>query len=154
MNSPEKIIESAISNFGGIDVLVCDYGSSDRIAYASENWEETCETGYYQVQRLVLSCWPYFKQQRYGRIVLATTGDGVVGPLIKPSYVASKMGIVGLSQDLAKQGRADNILCNAYLTGPSMLLTRKDFSLLPGQWTRYVRSTCTFYFFPHCRTML
>lgn len=147
ITSPGKIVQCAINNFGGIDVLVCDYGSADRFSHASEDWDETIEAGLYRVQRLVLECWPHFKRQRYGRIAIATCGDGILGNFGKPSYAASKMGIVGFCQSLAKLGRGDNIFCNAYVIGPTMLLTRREKPSYPDHGSDLYARFAPFLFF-------
>lgn len=126
ITSPDKIINCAIDHYGGIDAIVCDFGSTDRVAYSNDNWDETITSRLTNIQRLILVCWPHFQKQRYGRIVLVTNGDGISGAISKAPYAVAKMGVIGLCQSFSKLGSKDNIFCNTYVLGPTVLLTKSN----------------------------
>lgn len=56
-------------------------------------------------------------RKRGGVILNAASGQARQGFIYTPSYAASKFGIVGLSQSLAKELAADNIRVNCYCPG-------------------------------------
>lgn len=132
LQSPEKIVRCAIDNFGSVDVLVCNQGSLDQISVGGEDWDVLTESYFFSLHKLILECWQHFQKQRYGRILLATNGEGICGNTQPAAYHAAKTGIIGLSQTLSKDGQKDNIHSNSYVLGPTMLLAGQTIKAYPG----------------------
>jgi len=66
--------------------------------------------GAYKVTR---AAWPYMRDQKYGRIVMTSSGAGVYGNFGQANYSSAKLALVGFSNSLAKEGAKLNIHCNA-----------------------------------------
>jgi 3-hydroxyacyl-CoA dehydrogenase/3a,7a,12a-trihydroxy-5b-cholest-24-enoyl-CoA hydratase len=58
------------------------------------------------------AAWPVLREKGYGRIVMTTSAAGIYGNFGQANYAAAKLGIVGLANALAEEGRAKNIHVN------------------------------------------
>jgi meso-butanediol dehydrogenase/(S,S)-butanediol dehydrogenase/diacetyl reductase len=56
-------------------------------------------------------------KQRSGRLINTASGQARDGFIYTPHYAASKMGVVGITQSLAKELAAYNITVNAFCPG-------------------------------------
>ena len=61
---------------------------------------------------LCKAAWPIFNQQKYGRVVNVSSPSGLWGNFGQANYSSAKMGIVGLTLTLAKEGERKNIFLN------------------------------------------
>jgi meso-butanediol dehydrogenase/(S,S)-butanediol dehydrogenase/diacetyl reductase len=57
------------------------------------------------------------KHKRGGRIINTASGQARDGFIYTPHYAASKMGVVGITQSLAKEVATENITVNAFCPG-------------------------------------
>jgi len=117
----EQFFQNAIKDLGGIDVLVNNAGISgpcapvEAIDYA--DWDETIATNlsamFYCVKQVV----PTMKDQGSGCIVNISTSSAKTGLPGRLPYVASKVGVLGLTHNLARELGPFGIRCNAILPG-------------------------------------
>jgi NAD(P)-dependent dehydrogenase (short-subunit alcohol dehydrogenase family) len=121
----EKLSEFATQNFGKIDVLVNNAGTSmisDSLELKKDDWERTIRTN--------LSG-PFFLSQTCGRVMAKNGGGSIVnissmfgsgGVPKRLAYCSSKFGLNGLTKTLASEWAHYNIRVNGispgYITTP------------------------------------
>jgi len=66
--------------------------------------------GTYSVSK---AAWGIMRNKQYGRIINTTSASGLYGSFGQTNYSAAKMGILGFSNSLAKEGESKNIKVNS-----------------------------------------
>ena len=111
----QGIVEDALKAFGRIDVLVNNAGVlRDKIFHKMEkdDWdivEAVNLTGYFYVARAVA---PVFKEQASGCYVHMTSTSGLIGNTGQVNYGAAKLGVAGLSKNIALDMARFNVRSN------------------------------------------
>lgn len=112
----DSLIRSAVHTFGAVHGIVSNAGILRDASFgklSEENWDAVLKVHLYGGFHVTRAAWPYFREQRFGRIVLVTSTSGIYGAFGQANYGAAKAGLIGLANTLAVEGAGRNILTNA-----------------------------------------
>uniref|UniRef100_A0A3S8V373 3-oxoacyl-[acyl-carrier-protein] reductase n=1 Tax=Nephromyces sp. MMRI TaxID=2496275 RepID=A0A3S8V373_9APIC len=112
----EKIIEFAVKQFGGIDILINNAGILRDVSFRNINeaqWRDVIDVHVNGAMRCAKAAWKYMEKQQYGRIVNASSASGIYGSFGQANYSTAKAGIIGLTSTLSNEGKKRNIFTNA-----------------------------------------
>ena len=100
------LIEKAVSEFGGVDILVCNAGvTRDNLLMrmSDEEFQKVIDTnlkGTFHCMRAAIR--PMMKKRR-GRIISISSVVGLMGNAGQINYAASKAGVIGMTKSLARE---------------------------------------------------
>jgi len=119
----ERIVGTAVREFGAIDVLVNNAGIlRDRMLFnmMEEEWDAVIAVHLKGTFNCTRHAAVHMRQQRRGRIISISSTSGVYGNSGQANYGAAKDGIAGLtrvaSRDLGRYGITVNAVCPGALT--------------------------------------
>ena len=115
----ERVVDQAIEDFGTIEVAVNNAGVNRDNVLASmsdEEWHEVLATNLYGTFYVCRQVLPTMMRQRFGRIInISSISCG--GAAGQANYAASKAGINGLTQSVAKEYGRKGITANVVVPG-------------------------------------
>ena len=111
----KAIIDAALDHYGRIDILVHNAGTVRRAPLTEMSYEDFDALLNVHLRgafHVVRPAFPLMQAARYGRIVLTSSIGGLYGNHGVANYAVAKAGIIGLSNVVALEGAADNVICN------------------------------------------
>jgi NAD(P)-dependent dehydrogenase (short-subunit alcohol dehydrogenase family) len=111
----EGIIQTALDNFGQVDIVINNAGILRDKTFAKLSAEELEIVLDVHTKGAFFVSQPAFramKANNYGRFVFTASAAGIFGNFGQTNYAAAKMGLLGLSNVLAIEGAKNNIKSN------------------------------------------
>jgi 3-oxoacyl-[acyl-carrier protein] reductase len=116
----EKVVEAVVQKHGRLDILVNNAGvTRDTLIprMSNDEWDEVLATNLRAPFLFMRAVSRPMMQQRYGRIVNISSVSGMIGNPGQANYSASKAGLIGLTQTVAKELAGRKITVNAVAPG-------------------------------------
>jgi NAD(P)-dependent dehydrogenase (short-subunit alcohol dehydrogenase family) len=128
-----NIIKTAVDEFGKVDGVVSNAGIlRDGTFHKMEfgAWDSVLKVHLYGGYNVIRAAWPHFRENGFGRVVVATSTSGLFGNFGQANYGAAKMGLVGMINTLAQEGAKYDIKANAVAP---IAATRMTQDILPPE---------------------
>lgn len=155
----EEVVKHVVEDFGRIDILVNNAGiTKDTLLMrmSEEQWDDVLATNLKSVFNYTKAVQRIMLKQRSGAIISMSSVVGLRGNAGQANYAASKAGIIGFSQSVAKELGARGIRVN--VVAPGFIATEMTDKLpedIKKQWmssvplkrfgtTEDVANTCVF----------
>jgi len=116
----KRIIQDAVDAFGTVHILVNNAGIlRDRTLkkMEMEDFDLVMQVHMNGSAYVTKAAWDVMYEQRYGRIVLTSSGSGIYGNFGQSNYGAAKMAMLGFMNVLVLEGRNRNIRVNCLAPG-------------------------------------
>ena len=116
MAGGESIIQTAVDNFGKLDIVVTVAGIlRDRMIFnmAEEEWDDVIAVHLKGTFTIVKHACILFRQQRSGRVITFSSTSGLYGNSGQCNYGAAKDGIAGFTRVVARDMGRYGVTANA-----------------------------------------
>lgn len=141
-----RIVQTAVDAYGTVDIVVNNAGILRDKSFKKmtlEEWDMVINVHLNGSAYVTWHAWPIMYEKNYGRVVFTSSVSGILGSFGQSNYGAAKMGMVGLMNNLSREGASHNIHTNclspgaatrmtASVPGSSIDLDNPDEDNLPG----------------------
>ncbi|HET8706729.1 MAG TPA: SDR family oxidoreductase [Pseudomonadales bacterium] len=129
----DKIIQTALDNFGRIDVLINNAGILRDKSFSKmtdDDWDLVYKVHVEGAYKCTKAAWQHMLNQEYGRIVFTASAAGIYGNFGQANYAMAKLGLHGMAQTLAIEGKKKNVIVNTIAPVAGSRMTE---TILPPQ---------------------
>ena len=122
----KRIVETAVKEYGTVDILINNAGILRDKSFKKmtlDEWDLVINVHLNGSAYVTWHAWPIMYEKNYGRIMFTSSVSGVLGSFGQSNYGAAKMGMVGLMNNLSREGASHNIHVNCLSPGAATRMT-------------------------------
>ncbi len=122
----KSIVNTAVSEFGTVDIIVNNAGILRDKSFKKmtlDEWDIVINVHLNGSAYVTWHAWPIMYEKNYGRVVFTSSVSGILGSFGQANYGAAKMGMVGLMNNLSREGASHNIHTNCLSPGAATRMT-------------------------------
>jgi NAD(P)-dependent dehydrogenase (short-subunit alcohol dehydrogenase family) len=122
----KRIVETAVSEFGTVDIVINNAGILRDKSFKKmtlEEWDLVINVHLNGSAYVTWNAWPIMYEKNYGRVIFTSSVSGILGSFGQANYGAAKMGMVGLMNNLSREGVSHNIHTNCLSPGAATRMT-------------------------------
>ena len=119
---PERVVEAAVAEFGGVDCLVNNVGVARQARFEEipdDEWDAYWQLNLMSHVRAIRAALPSMRERGGGAIVNVSSTAGKRPSTGMPHYSVTKAAMLSLSRLVADLFAKDGIRCNAVAPGPT-----------------------------------
>jgi NAD(P)-dependent dehydrogenase (short-subunit alcohol dehydrogenase family) len=125
------MVDETAARWGSVDIVVNNAGILRDRTFANldlDDFELVLSVHLMGSVNVTKAAWPHMRRQNYGRVIFTTSSSGLYGNFGQSNYGAAKMGLVGLMQTLALEGRKNDIRVNCLAPSAATQMTQGLYS--------------------------
>tara|TARA_Y100001934_G_scaffold243299_1_gene299828 strand:+ start:74 stop:946 length:873 start_codon:yes stop_codon:yes gene_type:complete len=122
----KRIVETAVNEFGTVDILINNAGILRDKSFKKmslDEWDIVINVHLNGSAYVSWYAWPIMYEKNYGRILFTSSVSGILGSFGQANYGAAKMGMVGLMNNLSREGASHNVHVNCLSPGAATRMT-------------------------------
>ena len=122
----KRIVETAVKEYGTVDILINNAGILRDKSFKKmtlDEWDLVINVHLNGTAYVTWHAWPIMYEKNYGRIMFTSSVSGILGSFGQANYGAAKMGMVGLMNNLCREGASHNIHVNCLSPGAATRMT-------------------------------
>ena len=112
----KSIVDAAVDAWGTVDILINNAGILRDKSFSKKDladFREVIDVHLWGTVYMTHAVWPIMYEKRFGRIVMTTSGSGILGNFGQSDYATAKMAVLGLMNTLAIEGSRRNVHVNS-----------------------------------------
>ncbi len=128
----KRLVEQALDAFGGLHIVLNNAGVGHRaplVEMSDDDFDFMMRNHVYTCLQTTKAAWPHLAAQRYGRVVMTSSGAAFFGIPNMSHYCAAKGAVYGLMRSAALEGAEVGVQVNGFWPSAYTRLVGSDPAL-------------------------